>query len=289
VRVTLGRANSTKGPIIGKPESIVHEANDIRERAGMTFRARRDKHFRRKLLSSKLEDDSSIVVFENSEMIDGRIRGGSHWNACIQMGVGSRFHRVYLDDISVPKLISYLKAPLDSADIRDFISLLITESDKGIPRLSEEWIEFPGYVNEFDEYRNMIDKKRLKVPCASAFQEAFTTDIEDLGNIVGPLDFFDGLDAIMMLALMHTGNRDLKRRSIHVGKVRDANRYPQRCDPRIVSLIENARIPLVTIASAMLSVHVLRKMYDDDPQNRDSQIALSLGIADKALSTWISS
>lgn len=277
-RTTLRRANLRKGPIIGKPSRLVDEAQDMSLGRGMVFRARQDKQFRRKLLSAKLENDSSVVIFENSNVNGDVIRGGTNWRACLQMGVGSRFHRVYLDDVSVPALFGSLRQSLDSHELMSVVHHALAKADKGIPRLSERWVEFPGYNGDLRTYLKLIGKQSLRIPSVSLFQRMFTEDMKDIRPYVGPLDFFDGLDAIMVRSFSSENGRQLTSRRLRVAKVKDADTYAHRADPRIIPNIENASMPFVTVTGACLAVHVLRKMYEGEDD--ESSYGRSLRYAD---------
>jgi hypothetical protein len=225
--------------------------------------------------------DSSVVVFENSELVAGKIIGGNCWKACIQRGVGSQFSRVYLDSTSTTKLVNSLKVDLESRELISMVGSLIEDVNKGMPRLADAWIEFPGYLNNnLDKYRNLIEKGRLSLPSVSLFQKAFTSAIQDLDGRIGPIDFFDSIDALMVLAISNPERRGLATRTIAVKNLVDEGDYVHKHDPRIVPRIENANIPFVTVASSLLAVHILRKMYESDGFVTDGGYDSSLRRAD---------
>ena len=124
-------------PIVSRPKTRVGEAEDI-GKVHIEFNAREKKHIRRKLLSSKLENESSVVIFENAVLEDDRIRGGAEWKACIQRGMGGTFHRVYIDDVSVGSILRSLSSTLDSDDLGRLVASLLGEIDKGVPVLTDE-------------------------------------------------------------------------------------------------------------------------------------------------------
>lgn len=283
VSETLARADRARGPIVLSPTSVADEVED-KEDAYNEFRARPTKKFRRKVLSSKMENDSSVVVFENYELVGGKLVGGTHWKLCMQRGMGSEFARVYLDSTSVAKLLRSLKAPLDSSSLISAVRSVIAEGDKGMPYLADDWVEFPGYLNGgLERYLELIKKKRLQLPSVTLFQKAFTSSIDDLEGRVGPIDFFDSIDAIMLLVLSRPENKGAMGRFVAVSKLVDEGDYIHKLDPRIVPSIENANIPFVTIASALLSVHLLRKMYDLGDECKSDIYADSLRRADDLL------
>lgn len=274
-------------PIVTRPKVTVDEAEDI-GRVHIEFNARERKHIRRKLLSSKLEDDSSIVIFENAVLEDGRTRGGAEWKACIQRGMGGTFHRVYIDEVSVGSILRSMSSTLDSGDLRRLVASLLREVDRGIPVLTDAWEEFPGYTVVIREPSKMVSKRRLKLPGCSLLQKAFTTDMPDLGRIAGPVDLFDGLDAIMLSTFTSKDFADMRQRNLYIRKMEDTGDYPHRLDPRIVPRIEDAEMPLVTLSSALMSIHVLTRMYGSDEVRADSTYARSVSALDDRIVKWTS-
>jgi site-specific DNA-cytosine methylase len=285
--ITFKRADSSDGPIVGRPTSAVNQADDIDRKAGMMFKARPNKQFRRKLLSSKLEEDSCVMVFENAEVVDGRTTGSDCWKICVQRGAGSEFNRVFLDEISVSRIIQALKVPLDSSDIRELASYVLNDADKGIPALADAWVEFPGYGDELPDFRRFVLKKRLRLPGVAEFQRAFTTDVPDFGHCVGPIDFFDGLDGIMLRSITEPQFIRFKNRMVRMHTLKDSDTYPARNDPRIVPVIENVEMPLVTLLASLLSVHTLRTMYEYDTDAFSRAYPCSIKLADERTLKWI--
>jgi hypothetical protein len=253
----------------------------------MEFGAKPDKQLRRKLLSSKLEMDSCVVVFDNGELVGERLRGGFNWKAGLHRGVGSVFSKVYLDSESVPRILQALSVPFDSGDIRTLIFHLLSEIEKGIPKLADGWFEFPGYANGLTGYKKLIGRKRLEIPSLTLFQKAFTSEIKAIDDFVGPIDFFDGLDALMLSAFFDSRFSSMRPRLIHVSKLKDEDAYPNRIDPRMLHTIENVEIPLVSLAAGLMCVRTLRKMYDTDENARDSHYHLSLRKADDSIVKWL--
>ena len=283
-----GRFAGNKGrPIVTRPKRTIDEAVDI-GRVHIEFNARERKHIRRKLLSSKLENDSSIVIFENAVLEDGRIRGGAEWKACIQRGMGDTFHRVYIDEVSVGVMLRSMSSTLDSGDLRRLVASLFKEVDKEIPAPTDAWEEFPGYAGNIRGPSKAVSRRRLKIPSCSLLQKAFTTDMPDLGRTAGPIDLFDGLDAVMLSVFGSKDFEDMRHRSLLIGKMEDDGDYPHRLDPRIVPRIEDVEMPLVTLSSALMSVHVLSRMYSSDEGLKDSAYARALPALDEKIGRWAS-
>jgi site-specific DNA-cytosine methylase len=285
-RATLSRGKRSGGPIIRRPPKVVHEAAGLLN-GNQTFSAKPDKYLRRKLMSSKLERDSSVVIFENSDESNGGERGGIEWKACIQKGIGARFHRVYLDRVSMSTLIRASNNRIDSQEIKNLVACLMHEVDQGLPELPDEWIEFGGHSNVLRMPNRIILNGRLKIPDVGFFQKAFTSDLPDIGKLAGPLDFFDCLDAIMISAFSSPENRHLMDGTVHVKSMRDSSRHSGRSSEGLIPRIDDARIPLVTIAASFLSVCVLRKMYEGYPLNQHLAYSSSVQGAFDDLANWI--
>lgn len=273
-------------PIITAPRRIVSEAEDIGD-IHREFRASERKFIRRKILSSKLENDSCVVIFENSVLHEGKIRGGSNWKLCLQRGIGIKFNRVYLDGSSIPKMLRYMEQPLDRSELKSVLRHLLGEVEKGIPSLKYGWKEFPGYGNSPEIYLTLINKKRLKLPSIALLHEAFTRDIPDIGPIAGPIDLLDGLDAIMLSTFLHTNFKYLQNRRINVSSLRDKGNYPSKKDPRVVPTLENVEVPLVTIMSGLMAGHALKKMYDSERPKIDDGYQTSLAEGCEVIQRWI--
>jgi len=247
-------------PIITKPKRIVSEAKDIGD-VHKEFRARENKSFRRKLLSSKLENDSSILIFENASVDGGKLRGGTEWKTCFQQGMGDTFHRVYLDEVSVSMILRALSAPLDSSDIKRLFRSLLDDVGKGVPVLKDGWVEFTGYASS-QEMLSLVTKKRLRLADVALFQRAFTTDMPELHGFVGPIDFFDALDAVMLLNLCKEEFKGFANRMVFVPSMKDKGGYSSVLDSRVVPSLKNVEVPLVTLVAGLMSAEVLRIMYE---------------------------
>ena len=272
-------------PLIYPPETVVDEAVNLEE-VHSRFRAKPTKHLRRKMLSSKLEADSSVVIFENTDSIDGKIVGGPNWKSCLQVGVGESFYRVYLDEQSVSRILQSFDSILNPDDLKPLLGQILRTVEKGIPVLRKGWIEFPGWLNGQEKYLSCITGKYLQLPGASMFQKMFTSDIPDIGNVAGPIDFFDGLDATMLTVFSKEEYKHLPRLKLYLNSLKDSGSYADLLDSRIIPQINNAQIPLVTLMGSMLSVHVLRMMYEKDKLPKESKHSMSLRAADEAIIKW---
>lgn len=255
-------------PIAERPCKMVPEAMDIGQMHSV-FKAKPAKNLRRKLLSSKLEKSSCVVIFENGVEIDGKVKGGIEWKVCIQKGIGAEYHKVFLDEVSVAAIIDAIgRADLfyDQVTPRQLmLGKLIQEVNSGIPRLNDRWIEFPGLSGEVDCTMRSIIEGRSALPGVSYLQRTFTEALKNT-NAIGGLDFFDGLDAITLLVANESDNKEQLGSYVKIGLLEDNgnNRYPRRLDGRILPTIDNEEIPLVTLMTGLMSVHALRLMYDKD-------------------------
>jgi|GEM_PF-1834062 len=273
-------------PIIPKPIRILNEADDIKN-VNHEFKAKEDKRIRRRIMSGSIYGDSCIIILENSEFKEDKIMGGPVWKACIQKGQGSRFHQVYLDLNSVSNIIRSMKKSLNIEKPCELLHIIINEGDKGIPLVKQSWIEFPGWSQGFEEHVTHIANKRRYLSDLETFQKNFTSDIKDIGEIISPIDFFDGLDAIMLRGYSNKKFRYLKDTTIYVERLEDEGVYKNRIDPRIISHIDNARIPMATIMASLLAVHILNNMYQKTPKLDNKQYAKSIQDADKVILDWI--
>lgn len=289
----LERANATLGkqqenlylPIIPVPSKIVDEAQDMRP-LNKKFKAKYAKRLRRKMLSSTLKGSSCILIFENSDLVEGKLVGSPYWKSCIQKGVGKRFHKLYIDDVFVDKLIRSLKSALEANILRNLAKQVLEEIEKGVPVLKNDWTEFPGWRSNVNRSFSLVTEERLRFPTASFFQKAFTGDLSNLGGVVGPIDFFDGLDAIMLRVFKQRGFSYLRTKSLHFDSLEDSNNHPYRTDPRIIPRLEDSDIPFVTIASIFLSVFALWKMYEKDAAVRENDYTVSLGKSRENIIDW---
>jgi site-specific DNA-cytosine methylase len=287
VRETLRRRREhPEGPILRVcPDGdVVQEADDIHE-IHTGFKARTTKNIRRKLLSSKKESDSSVVIFENGALVDGKVRGGIEWKVCIQRGIGKVYHQVFFDEVSVPKIIKALDVQFDRQDIRDSLEELIKSTNDGIPLLTEGWVEYPGLKGDIKGFLSFITEQRLNLPSVSLLQKTFTEDLPDIGNTVGAIDLFDGLDAITLSTFSRRGRQ--VNRMIAITSLKDNDWYLHRLDPKIVPTIDNAEVPLVTLLTGFMCVHVLRMMYDRDLEAAGLPYYKSVTKADEHILRWI--
>jgi site-specific DNA-cytosine methylase len=287
-KITLERQSSNSNlPIIPIPLQILGEAANIGP-INRGFKAKYSKRIRRKLLSSALEGTSCVIIFENSEIdSEGELSGGKYWKSCVQKGIGKKFHRVYVDETSVGQIIKCLKSGLCNSEFKEPLRSISRELEKGIPVLTDEWIEFPGWSKNTDKCLRAITEKRLKIPPVSLFQKAFTEELVDLGDFVGPIDFFDGLDAILLKVFSANEFKRMKNSYLYVNSLKDYDTHPYRIDGRIIPSIEKTDIPLVTVASLFLSVLVLWKMYEKEPNLGNNEFVSSLGIAKTKIAEWI--
>jgi hypothetical protein len=269
------------------PSEVVSEAIDHGP-INRDFKAKFTKHIRRKLLSSGMEGNSCVLIFENSSLKEGKLVGGPYWKSCIQKGVGKKFHRIYLDDVSTGQLIKSLKSGLCAAEFKEVFKAIFNEFEKGIPILTDDWVEFPGWFKNPDKSIRAITEKRLKIPTASLFQKAFTEELIDLGEFVGPIDFFDGLDAILLKVFSRNEFRHLKNSYLYVSSLRDSDKHPYRVDSRIVPRLEDTDIPLVTVSAIFISILALWKMYENDPIALENEYAPSLKNAQSKIAEWCS-
>lgn len=285
-KVTLNRQRENGNmPIISKPKKVVDEAVDI-DKGHKDFRAKDTKRIRRKLLSSTLEGHSGIVVFENTDLVDGKIAGGPLWKCCIQKGVGKKYYQIYLDEVSTTQIIGSLDTSFNVKELKALLRHLLQEVGVGIPILKDDWIEFPGWSKGFDFHLSFVTGKRLKLPGVTTFQKAFTSDLEDIGDVVGPIDFFDGLDVIMLSTFSKEKFKHLQDEMVYIGSLRDTNNYPHRLDSRIIPWLNNVRIPLVTVMASLIAVYVLKGMYDKDGDIIKGKYYSSLKIANDKMIEW---
>jgi hypothetical protein len=227
------------------------------------------------------------VIFENINMHQGKVLGGASWKVCLQKLKGTPYHQVYLDENSVPQMIDSLNKSPNARSFKTLLKDLLDESTKGIPLLKPDWIEFPGWSNGIESYLPFITKRRARLPSITLFQKFFTEDMANIGNFVSPIDFFDGLDAIMLLVFSKKEFKNLQSSIIHVDTLKDTGQYAHRCAPWIISQLTHADVPLVTIMSCLLSVSVLNKMYEND-DGATGEYSASLGAAQNVIDKWFS-
>lgn len=290
----LERANSTLArqekdrnvPIVTKPQLVVNEAINVRK-SNREFHAKSTKRIRRKVLSSRIEGNSCEVILENISMSQGKVVGGASWKVCLQKLKGTPYHQVYLDENSVPQMIDSLNKSANARNFRTLLKDLLDESAKGIPLLKPDWIEFPGWSNDIEAYLPFITEGRARLPSVTLFQKFFTENMENIGNFASPIDFFDGLDAIMLLVFSKKEYKDFQSSIIHVDTLKDTGHYAHRCAPWIISQLTDANVPLVTVMSCFLSVSVLNRMYQND-DGATGEYSASLRAAQDVIDKWFS-
>jgi cell division protein ZapA (FtsZ GTPase activity inhibitor) len=291
VKITLTRQkNNGNKPIVSVPVKILEEANDI-HKIHKTYKAKPTKNLRRKLLSSKLEDNSCIVIFENAEINGGKITGSNIWKACIQKGVGKSYSRTYLDNISIPILLSSIESsPEISQDIpviKGLINSLLFDIDNGIPELTNDWVEFPGWKKIDKAYLKYISANRRSLPAISVFQKMFTSEMPDIGNLIGPIDLFDGMDAVMLKNINDKNNIPLISKLITIDILEDNGNYVHRLDKRIEPKMIDTKIPLITIIAGLITVHTLNKMYSLDA-DIENEYSTHIRSSDEQIQNWCS-
>lgn len=276
-------------PIVKPPNEIVEEAIDHNEFKD-SFKYGYNRFIRRKLLSSKLEKDSCIVIFENTDYDNSEIIGGYKWKISIQKGIGKKYHKIFLDETSVSNLINSLDAysysTLYSNKIfKDILKRLIETVDNGIPVLNSNWDEFPGWLKENKNYLSYITDKTLDLPGVKKFQDLFTSDNPDIGNIIGPIDLFDGLDAILLKTFLDYNY--LVKTMIPIDKLEDNNNYLHRNDHRIITNINNTKMPLVTVVASLISIYTLYKMYEKEDLPHEDIDYISIKLVNDKIMAWV--
>lgn len=286
IRTTVRRQEENGGaPILPVPEKVVPEAKDT-DNVHSEFSASPSKRIRRKLLSSKLDSDSCVVIFENEELRGGKVTGGPVWKACIQRGGGKSYSQVFLDEVSVRTILMALGESLDTYYVKDFLWSLLDGTKEGIPLVDESWTEFPGYTPAVLRNISNGPKRYGRLPGVDEFQRMFTEDIGEPYDVIGPIDLFDGLDYLMLLTLENKGSWEIQRRMVRIRSLTDNLNYPFRNDPRIIPRIDDADIPLVTILTGFLAVHVLRRMHELEPVPSGKGYLSSLREADDMITKW---
>lgn len=285
-KVTFSRQKRNKNrPIISKPKYYEDEAVDIKE-VNNIFRANEHKRIRRIFPSASYYGDSSQVIFENSEILDGKIRGGIHWKSCMQRGTGKQFYQVFLDHVSIEYLLKAMNNSVHGDELKDVLSQLLNEIDKGIPIVNEEWVEFPGWHNNIKGHLSKITQKRLRLPSLIELQDMFTHDLSEVEDIISPIDLFDGLDAIMLKVFTTKKFMHLIDYELFINKLRDKNSYTHRIDHRIVPFLTDVNIPLVTTFAGLSSIYILFKMYERTPKLNNDDYFISLQKAKQNIINW---
>lgn len=284
-------------PIIVPAARIVDETNAIGNEAFMEFRARGRRHIRRKIPSSKIAGRSAVVVIENT-IWDGNRRHGGFWKSCLQIGVGSVFHQVYLDSHSINIILKEiddnqdlregaltLRKPL--AEIKAVVSNILSEIKNGLPLVHKDWTEFPGYRStDTRTYSKLVGRKTCRIPSASMFQKMFTTDMKRIGSCIGPLDLFDGIDALMLKNLVLADRNWVLDVKIPVKNLRDSGKelHVRRISERARSRFTGA-IPLVTLIASMVSVGLVHEMHIQDGPS-DNPLFKSIALGHKTILKW---
>ncbi|MFW9890541.1 MAG: DNA cytosine methyltransferase, partial [Candidatus Thorarchaeota archaeon] len=277
------KANNFK-PIIKSPQSKHYEAKDLKLNKYAKFGARDDKHLRRKMASSKVSRNSAIVVFENTEWDSEGKRFGGFWKSCLQLGIGGKFHQVYLDDISIKGISKSIENEYDQKtlvdettrnnipDFKEVLHGIMRSIDQGIPLVDNTWDAFPGYDSpKSKDYLKRISKQKLPLPSAKELQAMFTTNNIDTKGCIGPIDLFDGLDALMLKHLLDASVSWDFQKKIRISSLKDAGAqlHTRRISPKAQSTI-NGKLPATALLSSLLSIHVLYRMHCKDgfPKNR---------------------
>jgi site-specific DNA-cytosine methylase len=285
-QITLRRQKKNDfRPIMPRPKEIIEEAEDIKN-INNFYKAKEKKRIRRPVLSSSLYGDSALVVMENTDVIEEKITGGIFWKSCVHKGSGKMFHQIFFDETSVQKIITSMNSSLHTDVLKEVLRGLLKEFDKGMPMVKTDWVEFPGWTSDFQRHLLLIGKKRFEIPDLTMFQKMFTTNMPKIGSYIGPIDFFDGLDAIMLSIFSNKRYRHLANQMVLINKIYDAEIYPHRTDPRIVPRLDNVRFPIVTIMSGLLSVHALTNMYKKTDGTEKNPYRKSLLKAEEKILSW---
>ena len=293
-RLDRNRTRGTYRPIITRQEGDSGEASDFHRKSLSIFGSRPDKHIRRKFFASKPKQSSSVVIFENTVWTKDKKRRGGVWKACIQQGMGKRFSQVYLDEVSVKGLLRPIERGTTGSDgvqmtfeeytspskkgrrpTRAIVRDIIEDIDKGIPLVKGEWSEFPGYRDkESKRYLRLVSKERLKLPSSSKLQELFTSDTADNEAVIGPLDLFDGLDAIMLRNIARPGSGWVLDAKVPFKGLKDNGEelYDGRISRYAHGRIDG-ELPLVTVIAALASVYVLHHMHENDSKQEDRWVS----------------
>jgi DNA-cytosine methyltransferase len=279
------KSDNSDFPILPKPE-IQPEANDFKN-GEFRFSARPNKHIRRKLLSSKIVNDTSMIVFENTVCIDDKMNGGFEWKVCLQKGVGSTYSKVFLDEVSIKTILQSIDSKIDSEVMKEAVRLILNKVDEGIPILDDAWEEFPGYHKGAIDHLVLINNTRLKPLNIVDFQNTFTRDINHLEGHVGPIDMFDGLDAIMLSVFTRKEFESICKSNINMKHLVGRKDQCFKNDDKIIWSITNKRIPFVTLACGLMSVHLLQSMYAGVAEVRGSQYRISLEAANAMIHEWL--
>ncbi|MGD9962668.1 MAG: DNA cytosine methyltransferase [Thermoplasmata archaeon] len=284
VNTTVARAKKAGGPIIVTPKKAVPEVAR-KDDDSPSFKAKPNKRMRRRLMSSKLESYSEMIVFDNSSRKKNGITGGNEWKAFLHSGIGSEYHSVRLDEQSTKSIIGALKRWEKSGEARRVVARALRECDAGIPVLPANWHEFKDHESGVSIVDGSQNCKRQKIPGVDWFQRAFTQDTRGTGEFCGPLDFFDGVDLIMSRTFSPLRYRKLSDGCVHVNRM-SAGPGHRHVLTKAKKTINDTDIPLVTLVAGLLSIHLLEKMYEASVAPVDSPFRQSLSRADKAVARW---
>ena len=295
-------------PIMHSPSQLTEDLYKDGFNPYGKFRAKSNRHIRRKIASSKIQNNSAVVVFENTDWIGGKRTGSEVWKSCIQYGVGSKFYQVYLDEVSIRKMIDELENHIGNTlldfiegkpeaggaesvtQIKEVLLEVFEKLDKGIPVVPKEWIEFPGYQNELTTiYHRIRWKKVLPLPSSSKLQELFTNDVPKTGGTIGPIDLFDGLDALVLQSFKNPERNWMLNTVISFKKLVDAGKtiHPSRITKQAIPFI-SGKVPLISVLTSFVIVYTLNNMYEEN-LNKDNPLVRSINKATKLLMNWCGS
>jgi site-specific DNA-cytosine methylase len=275
---------NNNNPVISEPKQIVNEATGI-HKTNRHFAARPDKKIRRKVLSSRLKGNSCEVIFQNNLYENGHSVRGQSWGVCLQKCKGNPYYRVYLDERSIGQILDATNRLPDLSSYKKLAKSLLIELEKGIPILQSDWSEFPGWSKNPDRYLSFITENRAKIPSISQFQKLLTQDLPEIGELASPIDFFDGLDAIMLRVFSLDEFKALGKCMLLVSYISDSiTASPEKT---VLREISDLNIPMVTVMSCLLSINVLNKMYENTTPI--SRYQASVKAAKELIDFWLGS
>ena len=283
VNSTLSRRkNNEYKPIIIKPSKVVTEAKDCNN-IHKVFKARPNKKISRKLLSSKIPNDSHVVVFNNIILDSGKLTGSHEWKVSIHKGIGKNYSKVYIDYVSISSILDSIDRRLNGDNEKKILKDLIEFSILGLPKITNEWIEFEDYKSS-KKYINFIGDDTLLIPDISFFQRTFTEDLQNISNYVSPIDFFDCIDALL-LKVYRKNNLNMKS-SLNIPLFNDEDFYPKKYEKNLNGCIKDAEIPMITIYGALVSAYILNEMYSKS-NRKETKYSKSLKSGIDFVIKWI--
>jgi len=290
IKETLRRQKENGGrPILPVYHEIMEEASDFHN-GELNFLAKADKHLRRKMLSSKIRSSSSTVVFENTDSHKKRLKGGAEWKVCLQNGIGNIYSKVFLDENNVNTIIKAIDSSIENAIMKETIGQLIEQVDIGIPTLTDQWDQFTGFILSSSDLAEVIRiDERIELPGIAKFQMAFTNDVPDLRGEAGPIDLFDGMDAIMTIVFSNEEFKGLARSRVELKSLKSNPIYNHDGDSKIVWSIDRKRIPFITLAGSLMGIHVLATMYAKDESSDALAYHHSIVTANDSVIAWAKS